>query len=167
MTDGWSRRYLLFVDEVFYCGTYQNIVGLGLLALFPIWIVEVQSQCVVEVRQFMLDSLNQPFVTRFPRTLHQLLPLVNRGLNATSLIIHSSYIFELWLFFSLSLGLFLREEEEGLLGLLLRFLFLLLRSFLLVRSLIELGGYQQNSVVLDTFLIAPLFGLEVTLHGEH
>ena len=142
-------------------------MGLSLLALFPIRIIEVQSQCVVEVRQFMLNSLNKPFVTCFPRPLHQLLPLVNRGLNATSLIIHSSYIFELWLFFSLSLGLFLREEEEGLLGLLLRFLFLLLRSFLLVRSLIELGGYQQNSVVLDTFLIAPLFGLEVTLHGEH
>ena len=80
----------LFVDEVFYCGTYQNIVGLSLLALFPIRIIEVQSQCVVEVRQFMLDSLNQPFVTRFPRTLHQLLPLFNRGLNTTSLIIHSS-----------------------------------------------------------------------------
>ena len=70
--------------------------------------------------------------------------------------------------FSLHSGSFLREEEEeGSLGLLLRFLFLLLRSFLLIRSLIELGGYQQNSVVLDTFLVAPLFGLEVTLHGEH
>jgi hypothetical protein len=156
------------MDEVFYCGTNQNIMGLGLLALLPIWIVEVQSQCVIEVRQFMFDSLNQPFVTCFPRTLHQLLPLVNSGLNTTSLIIHSSNKFELRLFFSLSLGLFLREEEEeGLLGLLLGFLFLLLWSFLLVWSLIELGGYQQNSVVLDTFLIAPLFGFEVTLHGEH
>ena len=45
--------------------------------------------------------------------------------------------------------------------------FLLLRSVLLVWSLIELSGYQHNSVVLDTFLIAPFFGLEVTLHGEH
>ena len=68
---------------------------------------------------------------------------------------------------TLNLGTFLREEEEGLFGLLLRFLFLLLRSFLLIRSLIELGGYQQHAVVLDTFLVAPLFGLEVTLHGEH
>lgn len=70
-------------------------------------------------------------------------------------------------FFSLHLGTFLREEEEGLLGLLLRFLFLLLWSFLLVRSLIELGGYQHDAVVLDTFLIAPLFGLEEALYGEH
>ena len=45
--------------------------------------------------------------------------------------------------------------------------FLLLRSFLLVRSLIELGGYQHDAVVLDTFLVAPLFRLEVAFHREH
>ena len=63
--------------------------------------------------------------------------------------------------FSLHSGSFLREEEEeGSLGLLLRFLFLLLRSFLLVWSLIELGGYQHDAVVLDTFLILHSSGLK-------
>ena len=61
----------------------------------------------------------------------------------------------------------LQREEEGSLGLLLRSLSLLLRSFLLVRSLIELGGYQHDAVVLDTFLVAPFLGFEVTLHCEH
>ena len=57
----------------------------------------------------------------------------------------------------------LQREEEGSLGLLLRFLFLLLRSFLLVGSLIELGGYQHDAVVLDTFLIAPFLWFETIM----
>ena len=60
------------------------------------------------------------------------------------------------------------QREEDSPGLLLWSFLLLRRSFfLLVGSLIELGGYQQHSLMLDTFLIAPFLRLEVTFHGEH
>ena len=88
MTDGWSRRYLLFVDEVFYCGTYQNIVGFSLLALFPIRIVEVQSQCFVEVGKFALYSFHKSFVTCFPCAFHQFVPSLDVDGRAICFQIH-------------------------------------------------------------------------------
>ena len=46
-------------------------------------------------------------------------------------------------------------------------LFLWSRSFLLVRSLVELVGHEHHAVVLYAFAILPFLWLEVALDGDH
>ena len=58
------------------------------------------------------------------------------------------------------------ESQEGLFGL-LGGLFLWSRSFLLVRSLVELVGHEHYAVVLYAFAILPFLWLEVALDGDH
>ena len=55
------------------------------------------------------------------------------------------------------------ESQEGLFGLLGGLFLLWFRSFLLVRSLVELVGHEHHAVVLYAFAILPFLRLEVIM----
>ena len=62
-------------------------------------------------------------------------------------------------------GRSLSEEAKDLL-ILLGLALLRIRSVLLFYSFIELGGYENHSVVLDSLGILPFLWLEVALYSE-
>ena len=57
--------------------------------------------------------------------------------------------------------------RKGLLAFLGGLFLLWFRSFLLVRSLVELVGHEHHAVVLYAFVVLPLLRLEVALDGDH
>ena len=61
--------------------------------------------------------------------------------------------------------MFIRARQELLLAF-LSFLFRFCRSFRLVGSWVELVGDHDDAIVFYAVFVGPLFGFEVTLHGQ-
>lgn len=72
---------------------HQDVVGGGLPALSFPWVVVLQGQLPVNVRQFGLYSPHEPPVRAFTRPFHQPVPLARSDTGTIRIVVHGRQLF--------------------------------------------------------------------------